>query len=400
MKKFVKANARIILGIIAVVIVFCVCAVACGNDSTANNNTENLSQGNIEITEGEENSDAQESTDSEVIANDAELKNDVDDLSKELEAALKENEALKAENAELKKENSSFEDQINSAVEVIDGVVYCDVDYFLYRTTVKFADDTAALMAINSGTPVVLDDVHAIGETAGYRDETFELPREGYNLAVTFDGKEVQIADFGNYHWASRSLFLKSTATTGYNLVETYKSSSMGNFDLLLQIVAVCVENPEAEYGYDFYVAANYNDPNPVVSEPETQPECPKDETDNETNEPEDPEDPEDPKDPETPENNPPIDEPVIPDEPVVPGEPENNPPLDETEDVPEGEGPEDMTEGPEDMENGSSDDNNNNDNSGNNPPEQENNDSDDDDVANNPPADGGSDDEGPADMQ
>lgn len=196
-------------------------------------------------------------------------------LTAEAEESAKALEAVKAENEALKAENAADEHVCTPEVEVIDNVVYCDVEYFLERATVKFADGTAALMAIEKGTAVVLDDVHAIGERANYRDNTFDLPRKDYKIAVTLNGTDVQIADFSNYHWATNSLFLKSTATTGYKLLETKKSSSLGNFDQLLQAVAVCVPNAQSEYGYDFYVKVGNNKANPVVSKPATQPEKP-----------------------------------------------------------------------------------------------------------------------------
>lgn len=200
-------------------------------------------------------------------------------LTAEAEESAKALEVVKAENEALKAENAADEHVCTPAVEVIDNVVYCDVEYFLERATVKFADGTAALMAIEKGTAVVLDDVHALDAKANYRDNTFELPRKGYEIAVTFDGSKAKIADFSNYHWASNSLFLKSDATTGFALKETEKKGSMGNFAKLLQAVAVCVPNAQSEYGYDFYVKVGNNKANPVVSKPATQPETPKTET-------------------------------------------------------------------------------------------------------------------------
>lgn len=212
----------------------------------------------------ENNSDIQKQLD-EALAKLETLEKEKAEAEKKAAEAIEGSKKAEAEVTKLEAENASLKEQVAPAVEVINGTVYCDVEYFLERATVIFDDGTAALKAIDNGTAVVLDDVHALDDKGNYRDNTFSLPRDGYKIAVTFDGKSVVVADFGNYHWASGSLFLKNNATTGYKLVETEKKGSMGNFAQLLKAVAVCVPNADSEFGYDFYVAAGYHSANPTA---------------------------------------------------------------------------------------------------------------------------------------
>ena len=173
-------------------------------------------------------------------------------------------------------------------VEVIDGVVYCDVEYFLKRATVTFTDNTAALQAVSEGTEVILDDVHAVSNRGQHRDNTMMLPIKGGNVAVTFDGKVVTAAALHS-HKGEWALCRAEGLETGYELVEKPKDKTEGEW---LQITAVCVENTEADFGYDFYILVNeecvpevvYNpvytpqQPKPEVEEPELEVEDPTEE--------------------------------------------------------------------------------------------------------------------------
>ena len=228
---------------------------------------------------GEELASAKEALDdakADISAKDAEisaLKEQLAEASAKLEKANAQLEAKTSELADTKNLLAEAESMAEKEVEVINGEIHCDTEYFLERATVIFSDNTAALQATTKGTPVVLDSRHADGEKNGYRDNIFSLPRNGYQIAVTFDGKTVMVADFGNYNWANAGLFLRNNAKTGFKLVDTEKYGKLGDFASVLQVVAVCVPNENSEYGYDFYVRADNYDANPTITKPETKPE-------------------------------------------------------------------------------------------------------------------------------
>lgn len=187
-----------------------------------------------------------------------------------LEKALAAKQETETKLAVAQKELAAAQKLLDAAepeVEVIDGEIFCDTEYFLKRATVIFKDNTAAIQATTKGTLVTLDSRHADGYTGNYRDIVFSLPTKGtYELAVTFDGVNAMAVDFAKYSWANRGAFLLKAISTGYPLVETAKVSKVGDFALLLQECAVAIANPKAEYGYDFYIRANYYDPNPTVT--------------------------------------------------------------------------------------------------------------------------------------
>lgn len=340
--------ARLVAVVLALVMMFGIftgCSANAAMPAEFGGNTEKQTAATEQNSDKEAVSKQEETPKQETATKKTESSDELEGLKAEFEAMKDAYEALLAENDTLKAENEALREQVVPAVEVVDDVVYCDVDYFLERATVTFDDGTAALWAIEEGTEVVLDDIHAITERGNHREKAgLPLPINGGNVAVTLDGEKATSVALHTHdkEWA---LCYDEELETGYELRNAKRDGVEAEW---LQITAVCVENKDAEFGYDFYIVINMEcEPEvhtPVYTPQQPKPEEPKEEPKVEEPEVQPEEQPEPdrpigggnkPK-PEEPENNPPIeDDPETPDEPI-PGEPENNPPIEETP-LPEG---------------------------------------------------------------